>query len=138
MILAVVGSRNFNDYDLVCTILDEVCRESGVETLVSGGASGADTLAEWYAKDRDLPITVIKPDWDRYGKVAGFVRNTLIVRDCDKVVAFWDGKSKGTKYTIDTAKSYGKPVYIVMFGEGAQDGRQDGDDSVGHGEGQAT
>ena len=57
---------------------------------------------------------IFLPDWDKYGKSAGFIRNKLIINEADMVVAFWDGKSKGTKNSIDLAINAGKPVDIYI------------------------
>jgi len=88
----------------------------GITEIISGGARGADTLAEMYARHRALPVKVFPAEWDKYGKSAGFRRNADIVKNSDIIVAFWDGKSKGTKHTIDLARRYFKEVKIIKFG----------------------
>lgn len=115
--IAVVGSRSFNDYSKVKSILDKFLKH-GIK-LVSGGAAGADTLAERYAKENDLEITVLKPEWNKYGKRAGFMRNEDIIDACDIVVAFWDGKSPGTKNSVDVAYSKQKKVFLIIESGGA-------------------
>lgn len=116
MKLAVVGSRNFNNYDLLVRCIEYVktpfddCFE-----IISGGADGADKLAKKYAENWRLQYTEFPADWDKLGKSAGFVRNQQIVDACDVVMAFWDGKSKGTQDTINKAKKAKKPTFIVYF-----------------------
>jgi hypothetical protein len=84
--------------------------------IVSGGARGADTLARRYAYSRDdVEYTEHRPDWKQYGRKAGFVRNLEIVRNSGKVIAFWNGKSKGTKHTIGAARQANKNVKVVRF-----------------------
>jgi hypothetical protein len=107
--IAIVGSRTFNDYRYLCETLEWF----DVKKVVSGGAKGADKLAEKWAAEHGIPVQVFHADWDRYGKAAGYKRNLKIVEACDEVIAFWDGKSKGTKHTIDIAENEGKPVYIL-------------------------
>jgi len=107
--LAVVGSRTFNDYVLVRETLKDV----DIEEIVSGGAKGADRLAERYARDFGFPTKIFKPDWEGDGKAAGFIRNKQIVLYADKVIAFWDGHSKGTKNTIDLATEQGKLLKVI-------------------------
>ena len=80
--------------------------------IISGGANGADTLAEMFADKFGCPILIIRPDWDAYGKRAGFLRNEEIVNEADVVLAFWDGESKGTKHTINLTKKAGKKLII--------------------------
>lgn len=108
-IVAVVGSRSFSDYDALCKELDG----QEVDEIVSGGAAGADSLAYQYAKDKGIPILVIFPKWKQFGRSAGFLRNKLIVDRCTRVVAFWDGSSKGTASTIKLAQDAGKEVQVI-------------------------
>jgi len=125
MKLAIVGSRTFNDYDLFeywigyfggdIIVGSRTFNDCDLEELVSGGAKGADSLAEEYAKLWGCPIRIFRPDWDKFGKQAGFIRNQQIVDNCDMVLAFWDGKSRGTKDTIDKARKAKKPTFIVYF-----------------------
>lgn len=119
MKIAVVGSREFKNKEFVEKI---VSRElNGYDTLVSGGCRGVDTWAEnvipilnsGLANYRIKKI-IFKPDWNRYGKRAGFLRNQLIIDEADRVIAFWDGKSKGTKHSIDLAIKAGKPLDIYV------------------------
>jgi len=110
MKLAVVGSRGFNNYEFLCETLDKI---KDVDTIVSGGAKGADSLGARYAKDRKLKLIEFKPDWNKFGKSAGFKRNIQIVDECDKLVAFWDGVSKGTKHSIDLATKQNKLLLVT-------------------------
>jgi hypothetical protein len=111
MKLAIVGSRSFDDYDLV----KQKLKGLDVTEIVSGGAKGADSLAEQYAKENNIPIKIFKPDWSRFGRSAGMVRNKDIVDYSEKVIAFWDGESKGTKNSIYLSKRQGKLLDVVNF-----------------------
>lgn len=115
MKLAIVGSRTFNDYCLLRTYASYITIKSpsSLVTIISGGAKGADGLAEQYANAYGYNTEIFKPDWNRYGKAAGFLRNGTIVANCDMVLAFWDGKSQGTADTIARAKKAKKPTFIV-------------------------
>lgn len=113
MKIAVVGSRSFSDYELMKRELDKI-PQKGL-TIVSGGAKGADSLAEKYASENNLKLVVHKPDWTTYGRGAGMIRNTTIVADSDMIVAFWDGVSKGTLNTIRTAQKASKPTAIIKY-----------------------
>jgi hypothetical protein len=113
MRVAIVGSRTFTNYDLLC----ETLASENITHIISGGAVGADQLAEKYAADNNIPITIYKAEWALYGKSAGFKRNITIVDASDKIIAFWDGKSKGTEHTITNAKSKGKIVKIVFIND---------------------
>lgn len=112
MKLAIVGSRGFSDFESLKNVIDA---EKDVELIVSGGAKGADSLAERYASERGIPVKIFLPDWDTHGKQAGFIRNQDIVRACDKLIAFWDGDSRGTSHSIHLARSLGKPVKVIRY-----------------------
>ena len=112
-VIAVVGSRDFYDYPLLKETLDTLLTRSA--TLISGGASGADALAEKYAREHGRTIEVIAPDWKTHGPSAGFRRNREIVEKATRVIAFWDGSSRGTAHVIDLARAEGKSVHIVRF-----------------------
>ena len=111
--LAVVGSRSFNDYELLSQVLDSV--QSIITNIVSGGAKGADVLAAKYALEHGIPLVEFIPHWDTYGKSAGFRRNQQIVAKADALIAFWDGRSKGTEHSINLAREAGIQVYIRRF-----------------------
>lgn len=109
MKLAVIGSRTFKNYNLMETELDKI---EGVTEIVSGGAIGADRLSEKYAKSKNHELTIFYPEHKKY-KHPYHHRNRLIAEYCDKLIAFWNGHSSGTKYTINYAKRIGKDVIVV-------------------------
>lgn len=111
MNVGVIGSRTFNDYDLMVKVLNKL----KITKIISGGANGADKLSEKYAKDNNIEIIVFIPDWGKHGKSAGFIRNTTIVENSDIIVAFHDGKSKGTLDSINKSKERNKKLYIINF-----------------------
>lgn len=104
MKIAIIGSRNLNVTDF-SPYIPGVCTE-----IISGGAKGIDTCARLWAEEKGLLFTEFLPDYERYGRSAPLVRNRLIVDYADAVLALWDGKSKGTVYTVNYAKKQGKPV----------------------------
>ena len=110
--VAVVGSRGFSDREKLFADLDRARGEWGDFEVVSGGARGADSLAEEWALARGLPVRVFPADWNRWGKSAGFRRNRTIVENAEVLIAFWDGESRGTANTIDIAREAGLPVFI--------------------------
>lgn len=94
MKIAIIGSRTFNDYELLRQSLDEFSFEANVDIslIVSGGANGANSLGERYAHENNIETLIFLPDWKKHGKGAGFIRNQLIIDNADFVIAFWDGK----------------------------------------------
>lgn len=113
MRLAVVGTRTFHDYELLKSYLAQVWYMWGIDVIVTGDAKGADELAKKYAQEYDIPLLVFRADWDKYGKSAGPIRNAEIVKAADTLIAFWDGKSKGTKNSIAQAKALGLLVIEI-------------------------
>jgi len=109
--LAIVGYREFRDYARLCAIMDQV--KTPVDRIVSGGARGADTLAEKYAKEHGIEMIVHPAQWDKYGKSAGYKRNQYIVDDANAMIAFLHPQSKGTKNSVGLAQKKGIPVFIV-------------------------
>lgn len=113
MKLAVVGSRTFCDELKLERVLESY--RDRVTLLVSGGAKGADSLAESWAVRNGIPTRVFKPDWQKYGRAAGMIRNRDIIENCDECVAFWDGKSKGTQNSIFICEKLGKKTQIITY-----------------------
>lgn len=107
MKLAIVGSRKVKDIVIGAYMPDDVTE------IVSGGAKGVDTLAKEYAEKYSIKYTEFLPDYSAYGRVAPLRRNDEIIAYADEILAFWDGKSRGTAYTINNAKKQGKPVSVV-------------------------
>lgn len=113
MRLAIVGSREFEDYDLVCAEVAKIQKTQNVDLIVSGGAKGADTLAKKFAARNHIPLMEFPPDYNRFGRYAPLQRNTLIVQNADTVLAFVAPSSRGTWDTIRKAQSKQKRVIIV-------------------------
>lgn len=119
----IAGGRDFDDYELMQEYMKVLSPDlaffGGVERsgpeIVSGACRGADALGERYARDHNLPITRFPADWSAYGKSAGPRRNNQMADYADVLVAFWDGKSRGTKHMIDTARHSGLGVHIVQY-----------------------
>lgn len=113
----VAGGRDFSNYELMKGKLDSLLRSKNPEdvVIVSGGARGADSLGERYARERGYKVWQFKPDWNRLGKRAGFVRNTEMADHSDALVAFHDGFSRGTMQMIETAKERGLAVRVVKY-----------------------
>lgn len=112
MSVAIVGSRDFNDYNKMCHVMRNM---HGLERVVSGGADGADKLAARWAYEHKITIHEIIPDYQKYGRGAPLIRNKTIVKQSDWVVAFWDGKSPGTLNTLKHARQLRKPITIIIY-----------------------
>lgn len=115
MKLAVIGSRTFNDYELLKKHLDDIHIQTPITLIVSGGAKGADTFGEKWANENNIETLIIKPDWNKYGKCAGFARNKDIVLNSEQVVVFWDNISTGTLHSINVAEVHNIPCKVINF-----------------------
>ncbi|MBR2327301.1 MAG: hypothetical protein IKA51_01630 [Clostridia bacterium] len=107
MKIAIIGSRGITAPDIEKYI-------SYGDEIISGGAAGVDYCAEKTAKEKGLKLKLFLPNYERYGRAAPIVRNREIVDYADKVIAFWDGTSKGTLSVIRYAKKINKPCEIII------------------------
>ena len=115
MKLGVVGSRGFDNPELLVKILDRLRLTRKVETIISGGARGVDLFAQHYAEVNEIPFIVHEAKWGKYGKSAGYIRNKLIWDDSDIILVIWDGVSKGTKHTIEAKENTNKLMLIYNY-----------------------
>ena len=108
MNLLIVGSRGIKDFDLSPYIPDNV------DTIISGGAGGIDSLAEEYADLHHISKYILRPRYYLYGRAAPLKRNEKMVDIADAVLVIWDGCSKGTQYTLKYAEKKNKPITLVQ------------------------
>lgn len=113
MKLAIIGSRNFQDYSLMLERFGELVQTEGIPShIVSGGAKGADALAERLADFYQIPKIIHYANWDAFGRRAGPIRNGLIRDSADIVLAFPVGKSIGTYQCLSLFRAGCKPAFI--------------------------
>lgn len=105
MKVAIIGSRSLSVDNI------ENYLPNHITEIVSGGAKGIDTVAREYALKNNVKLVEFIPNYSRYGKAAPLKRNIEIIDYADVIVAFWDGKSKGTKFVIDHCKDKNIIVY---------------------------
>ena len=131
--IIIAGGRDFDDYPLLrkesLRIVKEVVMKTtgnsviqkDLVTIVSGAAKGADTLGEQFSREFNLALRQFQANWDRYGRRAGYMRNTDMAKFVAEsnvhgvLIAFWDGQSKGTKHMIDTARKMRIETYVVSY-----------------------
>lgn len=110
MKVIIAGGREVTDYNLVIQAISECSFE--ITEIVSGGARGVDTMAIRYAEENGFKVKIFMAEWHNHGKAAGPIRNALMAKYADALVALWDGKSKGTKNMIEQAVKHGLRVYV--------------------------
>ena len=114
----IAGSRTFQDYELLKKECDDFLKskcQTHEIVIVSGAAQGADRLGEQYARERGYAIDSHPADWKKYGKAAGPFRNAEMVNSADALIAFWDGKSRGTEHIIRFSQTKGRETKIVRY-----------------------
>lgn len=114
VILAVIGSRGFTDKRKFLEAMERFFGETRPDGIISGGARGVDTMGKEWAEVRRIPVTVIRPDWGREGRSATFNRNAEVIGACDMVIAFWGGKSAGTRDSLEVARRLKKTTVVVF------------------------
>ncbi len=114
--ICIAGGRDFNNYSVLRKIMDLVLKDYDQNiVIISGGAHGADSLGELYAREHDIPLETYPADWKNDWKGAGFTRNKQMAIVADELIAFWDGESHGTKHMINEMISQNKPVKIFDY-----------------------
>lgn len=114
-VLAIIGSRSFDDYGLLLMAAEKLNIKNSYTAIVSGGAIGADALGKKYANSCGLEYIEFLPNWDKFGKLAGYKRNVDIVKCADELLVFWDGVSQGTKHSLNLAKEMKKSSFVFYF-----------------------
>ena len=109
MKVAIIGSGSLTIQNI------ESYLPSNITEIISGGARGVDASAKEYALAHGITITEFLPDYRRYGRAAPLKRNIAIIQNADIVIAFWDGRSSGTKFVIDTCEKPGKPIKTYIL-----------------------
>jgi hypothetical protein len=112
VVVAIVGSRRGLNWDKVRAKIQHIVTREDVGLVVSGGAIGVDRMAETLALAAGKRVHSIRPDWKKFGRRAGMLRNAEIVDMADEIHAFWDGESPGTAGTIAIARRARKPLFV--------------------------
>lgn len=111
----IAGGRDYNNFQQLTATMDALLKNKPSVTIISGGARGADSLGEKYARMRGYPLIIMKADWDKYGKRAGYLRNEDMLRIATAAVCFWNGISRGTSHMIDLTMQSGKPLRVIRY-----------------------
>ncbi len=123
--ILIAGTRTYDDYEQFSFVVDNALSNHTPEdtVIISGGATGADCLAERYAKEKGIELIIMPADWATHGKSAGPIRNRAMHvklsgyenRGC---LCFWDGKSKGTYHNFKLAKEFNTPLVVFSYRTG--------------------
>ena len=131
--LIVAVGRDFMNYELLSRTLFAMADVEFADkhiSIVSGMAGGADALGVRFAKQNGVKLYEFPAKWDDltapgavikrnargfYNANAGFARNHAMGRFADGLLAFWDGKSRGTQDMITYMRGLHKPVTVVNY-----------------------
>lgn len=114
----IAGSRTIQSYQMVLDAINSSGFADQITCVFSGMASGPDIFGYRWALERKIPIRQFKPDWDKLGKQAGFIRNAEMCTFADAIIAVWDGRSNGTKHIIKYSSQMDPPLrrHVVNVG----------------------
>lgn len=108
----IAGSRNFSDYYLMETVLEQFPE---ITEVLSGTANGADVMGELWAQSKGIPVSRYPAQWDTYGRQAGHLRNGVMLDEADSVICFWDGHSAGTRNMAGMAEVQDKLIHLETY-----------------------
>jgi len=113
MKLIIAGSRTLNEVGLISAVIERNDILLDIKEVVSGCAKGIDTAGAEWAAIHGITIKSFPADWNKFGRSAGYIRNSEMAKYGDALLAIWDGHSKGTLNMITTMQKLEKPVYIM-------------------------
>lgn len=108
----IAGGRDFYDWFWFCEQMAGYASTANISEVVSGCAQGADAMGERFARRYNIPIKEFPANWSKHGNAAGPIRNAEMAKYAEALIAFWDGKSKGTTNMIETATKLGLKVTV--------------------------
>lgn len=115
MKIIIAGGRDFEQFGFLCEKCDHLTSGQDVVEVVSGTAAGADTLGAKWSRKMGHGLKEFPAEWNVYGRSAGFRRNEQMAKYADALIAFWDGKSRGTAHMITLAKKVGLKTRVVLY-----------------------
>ena len=134
--IIIAGTREFADYEKLVEITDSIIMKNVIDKnynpneieIVCGMARGADLLGMKYGKERGYTVKCFPANWEVLGKYAGIMRNRQMgeyaseERGRGALIAFWNGRSRGTKNMIDIADELHLKTFIYNYENGVLDG----------------
>lgn len=117
--IIIAGGRDFDDYDRLCVFMDQYCLDNDLgpdnTDFISGEARGADSMGKQWALSRGYKVMLFPANWTDHGKSAGYIRNKQMADEATALVAWWDGKSRGTAHMISAMSGRGHPIHIERY-----------------------
>lgn len=119
--VVVAGSRTIRDKAMIFHHLDKILErklQTHQVTIISGCAAGPDSIGVEWALDHNVPFIKRPANWKELGRSAGYIRNMIMLESCHAVIAFHDGKSRGTAHMIKITREAKKPLRVITMEEG--------------------
>lgn len=117
MKLAIVGSKAFNDYELLVKFIKENYNVDDITYIVSGGEKCTNILVEHFVNEYNKSNLIF--DEDSYLKVFKeqneFIRKKDIIYNCDECVYFLDEELHKDEDYINLCKQFNKPCKICYI-----------------------
>lgn len=116
MRVIIAGGRDYLLQKRDYAILDATLRAGMITEVVCGGATGVDECGRQWAISNNVPHETFDAHWTKYGMAAGPIRNRAMADYADALIAFWDGRSRGTADMITKARGKGLKVAVYING----------------------
>ncbi len=113
MKILVCGSRDYNNYEKIFLVIEKYMTDD--LTIISGGATGADSIAKEICTEYDIKYIEYVAEWSKYGKRAGPIRNSRMLKENPDLVLAFSSRSEltiGTRDTVEKAKRLGIKIKI--------------------------
>lgn len=108
MRIGIIGSRSIHNLELEDFLPEQITQ------IISGGARGIDTIAKQYATTHNIPLLEFLPEYKKFHRAAPLKRNLQIIEHSDIVIAFWDGCSRGTAFTVTQCQKRNVPITVYL------------------------
>lgn len=120
MVVIIAGTRGFKDMEVLSMALLDSGWRNRVREIVSGAEpTGVDHLGEEFCRVVGLKLTRFPADWAAHGRAAGPIRNEEMGKYAaekgGRLLAIWDGQSKGTASMLSVAKRLKIPTFIYYI-----------------------
>ena len=109
MRVLVCGGRDFAEPVKLRAKLDTLHRK-GMTVVIQGGAKGADYVAKMWAEDNGVNSIQVNAEWEKYGKAAGHIRNSIMLKQGQPDLVLATRGGRGTANMIKQANNAGVPV----------------------------
>jgi len=116
--IIIAGTRSYKNQEFVNKKISHIIKKlskDNIEFVEGGEPTGVDRRGREFAIEHGFPYKTFEADWDKHNKAAGPIRNREMAEYGTHLIAFWDGKSRGTKNMINEAEKKGLKMIIIRL-----------------------